>query len=141
MKYWDTSAIMPLLVQEQASAAMKDIFGRDKVVFVWWAAEVECVSALARVERERRLNPDDLAFAYRRLEVFCASWYVIQPVEVLKEIAKRLLRVHPLSAADALQLAAAVVGSRHNPRGLEFVCLDSRLSAAAQREGFNVIGG
>jgi hypothetical protein len=49
--------------------------------------------------------------------------------------------VHPLSAADALQLAAAAVASRHNPRDLEFVCLDSRLSAAAQREGFNVIGG
>ncbi|MHB8741971.1 MAG: PIN domain-containing protein [Sulfuricaulis sp.] len=69
------------------------------------------------------------------------SWYIIQPVEVLKETAKRLLRVRPLSTADVLQLAAAVVGSRHNPRGLEFVFLDSRLSMAAQREGFNVIGG
>jgi predicted nucleic acid-binding protein len=86
MKYWDSSAIMPLLLLEQSSAAMKDVFSRDRTVFAWWAAEVECVSALARVERERRLNPDDLAFAYRRLQVFCASWYVIQPNEALKEI-------------------------------------------------------
>lgn len=132
---------MPLLLLEQSTATMKDIFGRDRAVFAWWAAEVECVSALARVERERRLSPDDLAFAYRRLRVFCTSWYVIQPNETLKEIAKRLLRVHPLSAADALQLAAAVVASRHNPRSLEFVCLDNRLSTAAQREGFGVVGG
>ncbi|MHB8621920.1 MAG: helix-turn-helix domain-containing protein [Sulfuricaulis sp.] len=53
----------------------------------------------------------------------------------------RNMRKQSVNGADALQLAAAVVGSRHIPWGFEFFCLDSRLSMAAQREGVNVIGG
>ncbi len=55
-------------------------------------------------------------------------------------IAQRLLRLHPLRAADSLQLAAALLACEHRPQGWQFVCLDARLSLAAEREGFNVIG-
>jgi hypothetical protein len=48
----------------------------------------------------------------------------------------RLLRVHPLRAADSLQLAAAVVASEGDPGELPFVCLDEKLAQAASREGF-----
>ncbi len=139
MKFWDSSAIMPILVKEKLSSAVKELYSRDRDIFAWWATEIECASALARLERETPLNPSDLASAYARLELFSASWYVIQPVEVLKETAKRLLRVHPLRAADAMQLAAAVVAAKHNPPELEFVCLDARLAAAAHKEGFRVV--
>lgn len=59
--------------------------------------------------------------------------------EQLKDLAKRLLRVHPLRTADALQLAAALV-YRAEGSPLDFVCLDERLCSAAEREGFIVIG-
>jgi hypothetical protein len=59
-------------------------------------------------------------------------------VDAVLEMARRLLRVHPLRAADSLQLAAAVLASEGRPSTLEFVCLDDRLGIAAQREGFRV---
>jgi hypothetical protein len=57
----------------------------------------------------------------------------------LCDVALRLLRNHPLRAADALQLAAALIASEETPQTLEFICLDDRLALAARREGFTVI--
>jgi hypothetical protein len=65
-----------------------------------------------------------------------ASWQEIQPVAEIKMTARRFLRVHPLRAADASQLAAAFVVAERRPSTLEFVCLDDRLNSAARREGF-----
>lgn len=44
-------------------------------------------------------------------------------------------------AADALQLAAAIVATEHAPASLPFVSLDERLNDAAAREGFQVLPG
>ena len=77
--------------------------------------------------------------ALQRLRALESRWQEVQPVEDLKETAKRLLRVHNLRAADSLQLAAAIVASEHRPSSVDFVCLDERLTATAQREGFNVV--
>lgn len=62
----------------------------------------------------------------------------MQPEE-LATIALRLLASHPLRAADALQLAAALVWARGQPGGHEIVCLDDRLASAALLEGFTVL--
>lgn len=51
----------------------------------------------------------------------------------------RLLRVHRLRAADAVQIAAAIVAADFQPGSLEFVTLDVRQADAAEREGFRVI--
>jgi hypothetical protein len=57
----------------------------------------------------------------------------------VRERAERLLRVHPLRAADALQLAAALLVFGDKPRGRSFVTLDDALLQAARREGFDAI--
>jgi hypothetical protein len=44
-----------------------------------------------------------------------------------------------LRAADALQLAGAVIAAEHEPRSMDFVCLDDRLAEAASREGFRLV--
>lgn len=48
----------------------------------------------------------------------------------------RLLRLHPLQTADALQLAAALVAAEDDPTSQEFLTLDDRLKKAAQLHGF-----
>jgi predicted nucleic acid-binding protein len=58
---------------------------------------------------------------------------------MLRECAIRLLRVHPLRAADAVQLAAAVIAAEMRPTSLEFVTADRRLADAARKEGFAVL--
>jgi predicted nucleic acid-binding protein len=57
----------------------------------------------------------------------------------LRDIAERLVRIHPLRAADALQLAAATVAAEGQPANLPIVTMDDRLTLAADREGFPVV--
>ena len=138
MKFWDSSAIVPLLVGEPWSADVLGEFERDPEMLVWWASEVECVSALTRLEREGALSAAGMNEAVRRLSALASSWRTVEPVERVRRGAIRLLRVHPLRAADALQLAAAVAASEGQPQMLAFVTLDDRLALAASREGFAV---
>lgn len=109
-------------------------------MLVWWATEVECVSAIARLERQNDLSPDATLVALERLDAVAEGWSEVQPVEAARRTAQRLLRVHNLRAADALQLAAAIVAAEGRPASLEIVTLDDRLTAAARREGFVVRG-
>jgi hypothetical protein len=69
---------------------------------------------------------------------FAASWHRIEPTDLVRETAKRLLRSHDLRAGHSLQLAAAIAAAENRPPTLGFVCRDERLSLAAQREGFEV---
>jgi uncharacterized protein len=139
VQFWDSSAVVPLLVEEQASAALRALFQRDPEIVAWWATDVECVSALARAERDQLLESAALAVALGRLDALAASWQEIQPSAAVRRSAVRLLRVHPLRAADALQLAAAIVGSENEPPSLAFITLDELLALAAEREGFAVV--
>lgn len=140
MKYWDSSAIVALLVSEPATRFLRDLYKRDAVMLAWWSTDIECVSALARLEREGNLDTRAISAALKRLQALRRSWQEVQPVEAVREAAKRLLRLHNLRAVDSLQLAAALVVSAHRPSTLDFVCLDERLATVAQREGFNVTG-
>ena len=80
----------------------------------------------------------DAAVAFARLDALSASWLQVEPSDEIRETARRLLRVHPLRAADALQLAAAYAAAERRPPTMTFVTLDDRLRTAADREGFVV---
>lgn len=138
MRFWDSSALVPLLVEEELSAAVRELYLAEQEAITWWSTPVECVSAIARLEREDRLSPQAATESLDRLDALVRQWHRIEPVEAVLETARRLLRVHPLRAADSLQLAAAFLASEGRPSTLEFVCLDDRLVIAAQREGFPV---
>ncbi|HSH99961.1 MAG TPA: type II toxin-antitoxin system VapC family toxin [Reyranella sp.] len=140
MKFWDSSAIVPLLVEQSATAELQALAAADPVLLVWWGTAVECGSALARLEREMTLDRSSAQVAFDRLAQVAASWQEIEAGDLVRETAIRLLRVHPLRAADSLQLAAAFVAAEGRPSTLEFTTLDDRLALAAQKEGFPVIG-
>ena len=114
-------------------------FELDPEVVAWWATEAECVSALARLERDDSLTAPSMAEGLRRLDGLARAWREVQPVTAVRTTAIRLLRVHPLRAADALQLGAAIVAAENHPASLQIVTLDERLAQAAEREGFAVV--
>ena len=136
MKFWDSSAVVPLLVPEVVSVSVQRLYEDDPVMAAWWATEIECTSAIARRLRLGQLPEDVAAEGFVRLKALREGWHEVEPGEELRESAKRLLRVHDLRTADALQLAAAVYVAEARPSTLEFVSLDDRLLAAARREGF-----
>jgi hypothetical protein len=126
-------------VDQASTAVSRDLFGQDPVIATWWASSVECASALNRLHREKRIEFTTLAQLSSDLDSFASSWVLIPPVERVKRDALRILRIHPVRAADALQLAAALTAAGGEPESLEFVTRDSRLATAAQMEGFQVI--
>jgi predicted nucleic acid-binding protein len=138
VKFWDASAIVPLLVDEPPREVLLDLLAQDPIVLVWWGTPVECMSALARREREHFLTLTQAAAAIDRMRALVGEWQEVLPTEPVRAMAQRLLRLHPLRAADSLQLAAAIIASEQDPPSLDFVSLDERLNAAAGREGFRL---
>ena len=139
MRFWDSSALVPLLVREGATPWATASFEADPDLIAWWGTSVECVSALSRLERDDLLAPAATSDALRRLAALRDAWAEVQPSERLRSSAIRLLRTHPLRSADSLQLAAALAAAEDHPTTLPFVTLDVGLAAAADREGFDVV--
>ena len=139
MKFWDASAIVPLLVAKSTTRSLQALANQDSDLLVWWGSQVECASALARLERGALLDVRGAALAFDRLKRLANGWHEIEPSEIVRENAVRFLRVHPLRAADALQLAAAFIAAERRPSSLEVVTLDDRLADAARKEGFELI--
>ena len=139
MRFWDTSAIVPLCVTEPASARVRRLAEEAPSVVVWWATRVECLSALARRRRDGRLGAPAEAQARRVLLALAAAWSEVIPSERLRQRTERLLSVHALRAAGAFQLAAALLWSRGETSGEAFVSFDERLREAARREGFRIL--
>ena len=137
--FWDSSAVIPVLIAEARSAEMVALLSSDRAPAMWWAAPVECQSALHRRRREKVLPAAALAEALARLDRLAEDVDVVAPTARLRARAGRALAAHPLRAADALQLAAALVWADDSPAGEPFVCLDGRLREAASGEGFVVL--
>jgi predicted nucleic acid-binding protein len=139
VRFWDSSALVPLLTLERESASLRQLLDSDGAVCLWWAARTECLSGLHRRLREGNLARSDLETARQRLLDLEGASNLAQPSETIRARAERLLAVHPLRAADAFHLAAALVTSEEHPAELPFVTLDARLGDAAMREGFAVL--
>lgn len=136
--FWDSSALVPLLVAESSSADLTALVADDKEMTMWWATPLECQSALHRRHREAPLAADVLTTATDRLRAIVEHADTVSPTDEVRRRAARLVSVHPLRAADALQLAAALIWCEEQPHGETFVSLDTRLRDAAQREGFEI---
>lgn len=139
MKFWDSSAVLPLLVGEAKSKESKKIFDEDDAIALWWGTEIECISALARKEREGNLTISQYAAAEKILKNIVESSIIILPSSELKKVAQRLLRTHSLRAADAVQLAAPIVLAGDRLSALTMITFDTQLQFSAQREGLQVI--
>lgn len=139
MRFWDSSGIIPVLIEETTSTRVRELAEDGSELAVWWATLVECVSAVARRERRGELDADQATLALTTLEGLAESWREIPPTDRVRQNAKRIVSVHDVRTADAFQLAAARAASDERPRMLPFVTLDERLALAARREGFPVL--
>lgn len=139
MNFWDTSALVALSVNEPRRQVALRVLEADEQIVVWWGTAIEYVAAVSRRERDGSLKPDEVTVHLKRLTALSQVWYEVQPGRRIRTVAQRLLRVHPLRAADSLQLAAALVAAEDEPSSLGFVCFDARLNQAASREGFAIL--
>ncbi|MCY3988997.1 MAG: type II toxin-antitoxin system VapC family toxin [Gammaproteobacteria bacterium] len=138
MNFWDTSALVALNLDEPHRPQALKILEADDRMAVWWGSPVEYAAALARREREGRLTAGEVVQHLSRLAALSKVWFEVRPSRRIVILAQRLLRVHPLRAADSLQLAAALTVAEDDPASIGFVCFDTRLNEAASREGLAI---
>jgi predicted nucleic acid-binding protein len=139
MRYWDSSALVPLLVQEPETARRAKQLRVDAVVATWWGTRVECASALNRLARDGAMTDAQLKESLGALGELADGWVEVLPSDRVRFRALRLLRVHPLRAADALQLSACLDVCERAPAEMQFVSGDDRLCEAADKEGLSVV--
>ena len=137
--FWDSSAVVPLLLSERRSSQLASLFGSDTEAAIWWGSPVECLSAIYRRQRESPLRKSLLAAALERLSTLAKGVDTVAPTSDVRDHAGRLLAAYPLRAGDALQLAAGLAWCAGQPQGEAFVCLDERLREAALQEGFRIV--
>jgi len=140
MRFWDSSALVPLLIEEAESAAMNRLLEADGEIVVWWGTPTECWSALARREREADWPPATTDEALANLQRVMDRAHEVLPSAAVRAASRRLLFTHGLRTADALQLAAAIVLAGADVAALGFVTLDDALARAARKEGLRAIG-
>lgn len=138
MKFWDSSAIVPLIVGEENTDYCLRVAADDPKMVIWCLSRVEVVSALCRRVREGLMSPGEFQKAKERLKLILSKAFEVSAVERVRSRALRLLEVHPLRAADACQLAAALVAVEEDPERLAILCFDRRLESSAIKEGFVV---
>jgi predicted nucleic acid-binding protein len=139
LRFWDSSAVIPVLVTEPKTKAISALLRSDRECWIWWATRTECLSGLHRRARAGELNAAQFATARQRLFRFDEAAAIVVPSDAIRSRAERLLAVHALRAADALQLAALLAAAEDRPSDLPFVTLDDRLAEAARKEGFPVL--
>ena len=138
MRFWDSSAVVPLLVRQESSPRAEGWLVEDAGMVLWTLTSVEVVSAFRRLVRERALEEAGARLAEGRLDHLVRTCHMVIDVPAVKGLATRLLRIHVLRAFDALQLGAALLWAEGRPGGRTLHTLDGRLRGAAEREGFVV---
>jgi predicted nucleic acid-binding protein len=138
MTFWDSSALVGLLIKEHCSEELTQLWRHDDTFVVWWGTETECLSALARREREGGLSREQVGSAEGMLRQILDRAYEVMPSTEIRHHSRRLLMTHPLRAGDALQLAAAVLFADSEVQQLPFLTMDKNLAACAEREGFSL---
>jgi predicted nucleic acid-binding protein len=139
VKFWDSSALIPLLVSEADTERRSVALRSDPDLAVWWGTAVECESALQRRVRGGAIDAKGARLARQRLANLAEAWHEVPASPAVRTLAVRLLRTHPLRAADALQLAAALALMQAGLPGLSFLTADLRLADAAEIEGLLVL--
>ena len=139
VRFWDTSSLVALVLEEKQTARIREISREDQERAVWILSEVEAASAFWRRSRANELTDEARQAAQRSIDVVLANAVVVSDVPAVVQHARRILATHTLRAADAMQLAAALVACDDDPSRLPLVTLDDRLAEAAVREGFTVL--
>jgi predicted nucleic acid-binding protein len=139
VRFWDTSALLPLIIEEPTSSACRRLLRDAAGIAVWALTRTEMTSALWRRARAGDLERSTMPRLLARIAALAERWTEVTDIDVVRDRAERLLAQHPLRAADALQLGAALILTRERPRGRDFVAADNELAHAAVAEGFHVV--
>lgn len=135
MRFWDSSALIPLMISEARSGDVERLLLEDADIVSAAIAPIEVTSAVWRRKHRNELTLDEIYQADRVFAELSRNWRSIEQYPDIVDRSLVLLSRHRLRTLDALQLATALV-LVGNERSLPIVTLDQRLTTAARAEGF-----
>ncbi len=130
--YFDTSAMIPLLIDEPLSGLAERVWRRASWVASARVSYVEARSGLARACRMGRISPVELREAVEGLKRLHRQLHQVEITADLAERAGQLAEELALRACDAIQLAAA---ASLDIDDMVVVTGDRKLATAAQTLG------
>ena len=134
--YFDTSALVPLIIAEPASRCCRSVWDAADAVLCAELGYVEAAAALARARRSARMTDDEHADALRRLDDLWGQLLSVPVDGHLVREAARLAGEHAVRAYDAVHCAAAL---RAADPSLVAVGGDRALLAAWRTSGHDVV--
>lgn len=138
MRYWDASALVPLIVAQPDSHLVREWLAEDDQIVTWVWTGTEIVSAIERLTREGKISRQQRRAALEEFGDLSNQWDEVTDAVAVRARALGVLARHPVRAADAGQLAAAMLIQEQLTFPLSFMCLDRRLALAAEREGLRI---
>ena len=129
---------MKRYVREIASNTVRRLL-RSNPAATSRVSEVEVASALARLAREGAITATERERALETLTADFDTFWVVELVPDVVNLARVLLGRHSLRAADAIQLASCLYIRRDVSDAVPFVVFDDRLVDAALDENILVI--
>jgi uncharacterized protein len=105
--YFDTSALLPLLVAEPSSARCRELWDIADVAVTSRLGHVEAAAALAQAVRAGRVDESAHRLALERLDEL---WSSVASVEIDRSLMRRaseLAALHALRGYDAVHAASA----------------------------------
>lgn len=137
--FWDTSAIVPLCVFQDATMGARREHRKYPTKILWWGTQVEVRSSFARLIRDGDIERDGFQTGLKKWIALSQRARELPPSQRVLEIASDLPDKYAVRALDAFQLAAALLWCKEKPKNRPFICADSRLGIAARNVGFEVV--
>jgi predicted nucleic acid-binding protein len=130
--YFDTSAIVPLLVYEPTTDHCARLWNEATRIVCARLVYPEACAALARAVRMQRLTSAQMVAATAELDDLVDQVDFMEITENLARVAGRLAQQHGLRGYDVVHLAAGVTIADHD---VVFVTGDADLADAATASG------
>jgi predicted nucleic acid-binding protein len=107
--YIDTSALVPVLIEEQTSPICAEIWESAERLVSTRLVEIEAATALHKAQRSERISQPVLLAALRLLDGFMTDLDVIEIDPDLIRRARQCAEVAPLRGYDAVHCAAGLL--------------------------------
>lgn len=138
--YWDTSALIPCFLQEEATPIVREwlVSSGDTPRFTSWLTLFEFETVLRRKFQQKHLSDKEYEAVHFRWMEFQKTLNLIPIDERVSRLGLRVQKIHGLWSCDSVQLGCASLLQLEYPK-MRFVCLDRKLSRAAALEGFSCL--
>jgi predicted nucleic acid-binding protein len=135
--FLDASALVKRYVQEEGSAVVRQLLGRELAVS--GLSSVEVPAAVWRRARDGDLEPGRAAEISRQLEADLPEMIVVEVRRNVLTLAAELVERRPLRAYDSVQLACALRLKKRAGLAITMVGADRSLLRTASAEGLKTL--